>query len=86
MPRYYIDVDGGEQPVHDSIGAEHACSDTARRHAIHTVTSLAQSVLMASDVTDCDARDFTVKITSETGEPIYEALLSFRGGPIGAVP
>ncbi|MDP4025311.1 hypothetical protein Q8W71_22015 [Methylobacterium sp. NEAU 140] len=78
MPHYFIDLHDGERITPDDDGAAYDGAEAARREAIRALTLLASDTLP-----DGRNREFTVKIWNETGEPVYEALLSFRGTWIG---
>lgn len=74
MPRYFFDVHDGVLQ-RDDAGTECADIEEVRRVAKRLLPDIARENIPQ----DGDRHIYTVLVTSEDGQPIYSAVLSFAG-------
>lgn len=79
MRRFYFDINDGDIATGDEEGQLYESAESARLEAIRTLAEIVTETLP-----DGDNRDFTVRVWNDSGEPIFEALLSFKSGWVGA--
>lgn len=79
MRRFYFDINDGEFASGDEEGQLCESAEIARREAIRTLAEIVIEMLPNGD-----NRDFTVRVWNDSGEPIFEALLAFKSGWVGA--
>lgn len=78
MPHFSFNVVDSKASTYDPISMDLATEEEAREEAITVLVGLAKDALP-----DGDTRDFTARVSSEGGDAIFEASLSFRSKWLG---
>ncbi len=81
MPRYFFDLQDGDEISEDDQGSVMDGQETARSQAIVFLSEIVKDSLP-----DGEHRRFVVIAREENGQPIYQASLEFRGGWMGGQP
>ena len=72
MPRYFIDLHDGSQPVHDAEGFELPDLAAARGKVARIMAAIAQEI-----VPDVERQDYVASVRDAAGTIVYRARLSF---------
>lgn len=78
MPRYFFDIDDGENQFRDDDGMEMPHLEAAGAEAVRVLPDVAREVLP-----DGDRRAFVSVVRDETGDVVFRATLSLVAEWIG---
>jgi hypothetical protein len=79
MPRYYIDLHDGTQPIRDEVGFELPDLPAARATVVRIMSAIARDILP-----DVERQDYVAGIRDHGGQVLYRMRLSLATESIDA--
>jgi hypothetical protein len=71
MPRYFIDLHDGTQPIHDEVGFDLPDLPAARAKVVRIMSAIARDMLP-----DVDRQDYVAGLRDGAGKVLYRVRLS----------